>query len=186
MEEVEDGILLARSLVAGWGIDGETTLHAERGAVVPALANGAVGYVVDREEVALVACLAGDDEVVGERLDVTIDKDVLQVELLLTIDHEVVAVVVGFEGFGCGVFPHAVLAFLEVGRHADSPFALRGVDELLGQEVATDLDAHGLGGIEAEGDGVVGVNLGRHDVAAAEQGLLCLGAQGGEDHGREG
>ena len=186
MQEVEDGVLLARSLVAGWGIDGEATVGAEGLAVIPHLANGAMGHVVDVVVVAFVILLLAYDELVGDSGHVAVDIDVGGVDGANTIFGECIGVVSGRNRSGGGVFPNAVLAFLHIYWGIDGPNAtILSRDDLLRQEFASQLHGLGLGSTIAEGDGEVGVDFRRNDLSATPQCLLCFGCHRRDEQGRK-
>ena len=142
MEEVEDGIfLLAALLVPRRGIDVDATSVAEGLAVIPAGGDGAVGDVVDSVNVAPVAFLLGNDEIVHPARDV-LDDGIVEVHDGGAVHCEAVEIEFGSQGLG-GVGPDSV-GFLELGGTL--------------HELSGDLDLDGLGVLVAEGYAVVGVD----------------------------
>jgi len=115
-----------------------------------------VGYVVDFE---IVGIVAADYEHVGDACHVAELVNVRRVGDLEVVDKEGVAVQLGCEGCGGGVFPHAVFMH-EVGNARAVKLAERGLYLLCGQEVACHLHLVGLRSLEAERYGVVGVYFG--------------------------
>ena len=174
MEQVEDGITLAGSLVTCWGIDGHTAVDALVVGVIPDLADGAVGNVAHLVEVNDGITI--DEQDAGERSHVAVDIDVRGIDHRLAIDTERIVVEFGSYGFGGGVFPNAILALLEFGKAWAVEFAEGSLDLLGGEEVTGHLYLDGLGCGNAEGYGAVGIDFGRLDRSTAPESLLCHGS----------
>ena len=155
VEQVEYGIfLLAVGLVPRRGVDVDAAAVPEGGAVVPAGGDSAVRDIMDAVDVALVAFLLGDDEVVHPAGDV-LDHGIVEVHDGGAVHCEAIEVEFGSQGLG-GVGPDAV-GFLELGR------ALH--------EFAGYFDLDGFGILVTESDAVVGVD--------DDSGEYFLGLRGG-------
>ena len=172
MEQIEDRITFAACLITGWSIDRHAALHAQRRAVIPDARHGSMGHIVHLVQVGTPSV---DDEYIGHAGHIANHVDIAGIHHLQAVHQKGVAVEFGSQRFGCRIFPHAVLPFLQIGHAWPVKLAERSLDLLRGQEVARHLHLHGLGSPQAECHRMVSMDFGRNNRSVSPQGLLREG-----------
>ena len=169
MQQVEDGITLLAVLVAGGCINRQAAVHAQRGTIVPHTSHCSVRHFVHLVEVGTVTA---DDEHIRHSCHITNHIDVAGIHYFQPVHKESIAIKFGFQRFGSGIFPHAVLALLHIDDARSVILAPRCLDGVRRQEVTRQLHLHGFRRLQAESDRIVIVNLRRNYRSTAPQGLL--------------
>ncbi len=148
--------------------------------MIPNLGNGAVGHFVDGIEVTALAG-GGYQQHAGEAGHVPVHPHIVRINLRNAVHAEGVVVHIGGNHKRSGVFPYAAFPFLENTHTGGIVHHLVTVEfhfHLFGrEEIAGHFHLDGLGSLETESDGTVGIDDGRFHRWTAPEGLLGMGGE---------